>query len=219
MTVTDRDPESVQRRRSASSEDIGAEGRPPPHDVDALIEREAVFDGRIVRLSVDTVRFPDGSTGTLELVRHPGASCVLPIFGDLGEPDPDVLLIHQYRYAGGGLMYEVPAGIPEGPSESWSACAHRELEEETGYRARTLHPLTRIYTTPGFTDEVIHLFAATGLSRGSPDHDADEFLEVVRVPFSRALELIRTGELVDAKSIACLLFAGAFLLDSPDRTP
>jgi len=195
----------------ARGSDLGL-SRAPTHDAGALLHRDPVFEGRVVRLSVDQVRFPDGSTGQLELIRHPGASCVLPIFGSLSEPDPDILLLRQYRYAGGGVMYEVPAGIPEGPDESWEACAHRELEEETGLRAGRLHPLTRIYTTPGFTDEVIHLFAGTDLSVGDVDRDDDEFIEVVRMPFSAAMELIRSGSLVDAKSMACLLYARAFLL-------
>jgi ADP-ribose pyrophosphatase len=182
------------------------------HDESALVERRPVFEGRIVRLSVDTVRFPDGSTSELELIRHPGAACVLPFLGDLSDPDPDVLLIHQYRYAGGGFMYEVPAGMPQGPDESWDECARRELEEETGYRAGTLHPLTHIYTTPGFTDEVIHLYAATDLTKGAVNRDTDEFMEVRRMPISRALGLIREGELVDAKSIACILLARSFLM-------
>ena len=172
---------------------------------------------RILDVGVDTVRFPDGSTGELDLIRHPGASCVLPIHGDLTDPDPDVSLIHQYRYAAGGFIYEVPAGIPTGPDEPWDVCALRELEEETGYRAGRLHPLTRIFTTPGFTDEVIHLYAATALEPGSSDHDHDEFIEVVRMPFSKALDLIRTGQLLDAKSISCLLFAWTFLLDGPHQ--
>jgi ADP-ribose pyrophosphatase len=165
-------------------------------------------------LSVDHIRFPDGSTGELELIRHPGAACVLPIFGDLSRPDPDVLLLRQYRYAGGGVMYEVPAGIPEGEDETWEACARRELEEETGFKAGTLHPLTHIYTTPGFTDEVIHLFAASDLSPGAVNRDDDEFIEVIRMPFSASLDLIRSGKLVDAKSMACLLFVNEFLLEA-----
>ncbi len=171
-----------------------------------------VHDGRIVKLSVDTVRFPDGSEGDLEMIRHPGASAVLPVVGSLEDEDPEVVILRQYRYAGGGYIYEVPAGLPDGPDESWEACAHRELEEETGFRAGTLIPLTRILTTPGFTDEVIHLFVGTDLTQGESRLDDDEFVEVIRLPFSEVVEMVRRGEIVDCKSVATILFAAAFVL-------
>jgi len=177
-----------------------------------LIDRRPIHSGRIVQLSVDTVRFPDGSTGEMELVRHRGASAVLPVEGPADAPDPDILLLRQYRYATGGDIYEVPAGMRTGPEESWEACALRELEEETGMRAGRLVPLTWIYTTPGFTDEVIHLFLATDLSDGVSARDADEFVEVIRLPLSTALGWIGTGRIVDAKSIVTLLFAARFVL-------
>ncbi len=120
------------------------------------------------------------------------------------------MLIHQYRYAAGGLLYEVPAGIPQG-EESWVACAIRELAEETGFEADELRYLTRILTTPGFTDEEIHLFAASGLRPSKAARDDDEFIEVVTIRLSEALEAIRTGEIVDAKSVCTVMFASAFL--------
>ena len=180
------------------------------------IESELVYDGRVVRLSVDTVRFPDGSEGQLEMIRHAGASAVLPFLGGLLDPDPDVILVRQYRYASDGYLYEVPAGLPAGPEESWEACAHRELEEETGMRAATMTPLTRIYTTPGFTDEVIRLFVATDLEAGELSRDPDEFMEVVRIAFSEVLEMVRDGRIVDAKSIATILYADRFLRGGRD---
>ncbi len=170
-----------------------------------------VHDGRIVKLSVDTVRFPDGSEGDLEMIRHPGASAILPVLGSLDEEDPEVVILRQFRYASGGYLYEVPAGLPRGPEESWEDCARRELEEETGYKAETLVPLTRIYTTPGFTDEVIHLFAATGLTDGISSLDEDEFVEVVHLPFSEAVDKVRQGEIVDCKSVATILYAASFV--------
>ena len=170
-----------------------------------------MYDGRIVKLSLDTVRFPDGSTGVLEMIRHKGAAAVLPFLGSLEEPDPGVLLIRQYRYAAGGFIYEVPAGIPDEGDEGWEACARRELEEETGMRAGRMIPLTRIFTTPGFTDEVIHLFVATDLEPGETDRDDDEFIEVVPMAFSKAVEMVKDGEIVDCKSVCTILYAAFFL--------
>lgn len=166
-----------------------------------------VHDGRIVHLSVDRVRFPDGSVGELEFIRHPGASAVVPFLDPPDHPDPRILLLRQYRYAAGGTIWEVPAGLPSHAEESWEACARRELTEETGFEAGELRYLTRIYTTPGFTDEVIHLFAAADLRPGPRNPDPDEFLEVVPMERSRVLEAIRTGEIVDGKSVAALLYA------------
>lgn len=182
-----------------------------PDDV-GRIDRRPVYRGRVVDLSVDTVRFPDGSVGELEFMAHAGASCVLPVVGSVEEADPDILLIRQYRYAAGGVIWEVPAGMPDRAGEPWEEVARRELEEETGWRAGTLVPLTRIFTTPGFTDEVIRLWLASDLQPGTRQLDHDEFMEVVRLPFSRALKMVRDGEITDCKSVATLLYAASFLI-------
>lgn len=177
----------------------------------AMMSTSLIHDGRVVHLSVDTVRFPDGSVGELELVRHRGAAAVLPVLGSERDADPDVLLLRQYRYAAGGEIYEVPAGIIE-PGESWERCAMRELEEEAGVRAGRLVPLTTIHTTPGFTNEVIHLYAAFDLVPGRARTDEDEFLEAVRLPLSRALAMARSGEITDGKTLVTILYAARFLL-------
>ena len=109
----------------------GRDAETPPATPEGLPDRiggETVYDGRVVRLTVDEVRFPDGSKGHLEMIRYVGASAVLPFVGALSETDPEVLLVRQYRYASGGYLYEVPAGLPLGPEESWEDCARRELE-------------------------------------------------------------------------------------------
>lgn len=178
----------------------------------ARVASRPVHRGRVVDLSIDTVRFPDGSVGELEMIRHSGAAAVLPVVSDPGEEDPQILLVRQFRYAAGGYIYEVPAGRPQHPGEDWEVCARRELEEETGFRASSLRRLTTIYTTPGFTDERIHLFLATNLSEGSTSYDQDEFMEVERLPFSRALKMVGSGEICDAKTICTLLYAASFVL-------
>lgn len=175
------------------------------------LSRRPVHDGRIVHLSVDTVRLPDGSFREMEFIHHAGASAILPLVGRLGDPDPEILLIRQYRYATGGYLYEVPAGT-RGEGEPFEDVARRELEEETGWRAGGLIPLTRIYTTPGFTDEVIHLWLAIDLEPGTSNLDEDEFVEVVRIPFSTALAWIHEGRIVDGKSLVTLLYAARFVL-------
>ena len=178
------------------------------------IDRRPVYQGRIVDLSIDTVRFPDGEVGELEFIRHSGAAAVLPFLSDPAGPDPQVLLIRQYRYASGGYMLEVPAGRPDRAGEDWEVCARRELEEETGLVAGELRYLTTIFTTPGFTDEQIRLYMATGLTTGATRFDADEFIEPVALPLSEALEKIRTGEIRDGKTIVTLLFAAGFALQA-----
>jgi ADP-ribose pyrophosphatase len=177
-----------------------------------LIASRPVHDGRVVHLSLDTVRFPDGSTGELEMIRHSGAAAVLPVLSDPTGADPQILLIRQYRYASGGYLLEVPAGRPDHPGEDWEVCARRELEEETGMLAGQLTFLTSIFTTPGFTDELIRLFLATDLKTGTSKLDRDEFVEPVVLNLSAALEKIRTGEISDAKTICTLLYAAGYTL-------
>jgi ADP-ribose pyrophosphatase len=169
------------------------------------------YTGRIVSLDVDTVRYPDGSIGDLEMIRHPGASAIVPFLSDPNGDDPQVLLIRQYRYAAGGYMLEVPAGRLDA-GEDPRDCAVRELKEETGCTAEQVDYLTTIYTTPGFTDERIHLFMATSLTAGETKHEADEFLEPQPMPLSQALEKIRAGEIQDGKTVIALLFAAGFRL-------
>lgn len=188
------------------------EGTGPLHDLSdaGLVSREPVYDGRIVHLSLDTVRFPGGETGMLEMVSHPGASAVVPFLDPPLDADPRIVLVHQYRYAAGGLLYEVPAGMASSSEEPWAQCARRELAEETGYEASDMRYLGRIFTTPGFTDEQIHLFAAHGLRSGAVSRDPDEFLEVVTLRLSEGVEGIRLGTIVDGKSVAALLLASSF---------
>lgn len=177
-----------------------------------LISRRPVYQGRIVDLSIDTVRFPDGSVGELEMIRHSGASAVLPVLSDPAGEDPHILLIRQYRYAAGGFLLEVPAGRPDRPGEDWEVCARRELEEETGLVAGELRYLTTIFTTPGFTDEQIHLYLALDVKTGTTAFDPDEFIEPVILPISEALTRIRDGEITDAKTICTILYAAGFVL-------
>ncbi len=170
-----------------------------------------VYTGRVLHLDLDTVRYPDGTTGELEMIRHPGAAAVLPLLPPHDAPDPPVLLIHQYRYAAGGLLWEVPAGrldAGEAPLE----CARRELAEETGAIAERFEPLGTIYTTPGFTDERIHLFAAWVTSTAPHRREQDEFIELAPFAMSRVLEMIRGGEIVDSKSIVLVLHYAGFWL-------
>ena len=173
------------------------------------ISSKRVYTGKVISLDVDHVRFPDGSTGDLEMIRHPGASAIVPFLNDPAAENPQVLMIRQYRYAAEGFLYEIPAGRLNA-NESPEACAVRELREETGCSAESVQHLFTMYTTPGFTDEKIHLFMATGLKHGEAQHEADEFLDLEPMLLSRALEMIEAGEIQDAKTALGLLFAAGF---------
>jgi ADP-ribose pyrophosphatase len=174
-----------------------------------LVSSSRLYSGRIVNLDLDSVRFPDDSMGQLEMLRHPGAAAVVPFLDPPGGADPQVLLIRQFRHAADGYIWEVPAGRLDS-GEPPESCAARELEEETGMRARRLERLTTIYTTPGFTDERIHLFLADGLEPGAEHREADEFMELHTLRWSRVMGMMERGEIVDGKTLVSLLFLQAF---------
>jgi ADP-ribose pyrophosphatase len=175
----------------------------------AQLGSERIHTGRIIELDRDRVRYPDASEAELEIVRHPGASAVVPFLTDPEGDDPQILLLRQYRYAADGYIYEIPAGrLDEG--EDPAACAARELKEETGCTAKSIVPLFTMLTTPGFTDELIHLFMATDISHGESAREADEFADVVVMRLSEALELIQRGEIPDGKTALAILYAAGF---------
>jgi len=175
------------------------------------ITTRRVHTGRILNLDIDTVRYPDGTSGELEMIRHPGAAAVVPVLTGGDAADPQILLVRQYRYAADGHIWEIPAGRLD-PGEAPEACARRELEEEAGMSAGRIEPLITIFTTPGFTDERIHLFAAHDLTTTAHRREADEFLEVAPVALSRVLGMIRDGEVRDGKTIAAVLYYAGFRL-------
>jgi ADP-ribose pyrophosphatase len=182
---------------------------PPGAKPDVQLASERLHSGKIIKLDCDRIRYPDGSEAEVDIVRHPGASAVVPFLSDPEGEDPQILLLRQYRYAAGGYLYEIPAGRLD-PGESPAACAARELKEETGCTAKRLEPLITIVTTPGFTDERIHLFIATDLTHGQAAREADEFADVIVMRLSEALELIQGGEIVDGKTALGILYAAGF---------
>jgi ADP-ribose pyrophosphatase len=164
-----------------------------------------VYDGRIVHLEVEHVRLPNGVEIDLEIVRHPGAAAVV------AEDDGTVILIRQYRHAGGGYLWEIPAGTLHA-GEAPDACARRELAEEAGVEAGELVRLGSILTTPGFCDEWIHLFLARQLHPVGTRHDHDEVIaEVRRMPWDEVLRMIGSADIVDAKSLVGLYHAARWL--------
>lgn len=157
-----------------------------------------IYTGKVVTLNVDTVKLPNGVTIDLETIRHPGAAAVVPM-----KDDGTVVLIRQFRHAAGGFIYEIPAGKLS-PGEDPLHCAARELEEEVGYRAASFELLSSIFTAPGFADEVIHVYKATGLIQGRQQLDHDEVLEIVEMPLTAAIERIADGTIRDGKTIVGL---------------
>ena len=164
---------------------------------------ERVFDGKLLKVYRDRVRLPDGSEGTREYIRHPGAVAIVPLFDD-----GRVLLERQFRYPHGREFIEVPAGKVD-PGEPQLGTAKRELLEETGYIAQEWTRLGVLHTSIAYTDEAIELFIARKLTLSERKLDAGEFLEVLSLPFGEALQMIRDGRITDAKTVAALLWVKA----------
>jgi ADP-ribose pyrophosphatase len=162
------------------------------------VTRRVLHDGTVGTFALVEVELPNGRRVTLEVLEHPGAAAVVPFL-----TANSILLLRQYRYAAGTTIWEVPAGKLD-PGEDPETCAARELEEETGYRAGRLVRTGEILTTPGFTNERIYLYAAYDLTPGRLEHGGGEVIEVHEVPLQKALAMVESGEIIDAKSIVAL---------------
>lgn len=165
------------------------------------ISSERVFEGRIVGLRIDTVELPDGRRATREVVEHKGAVAVVPLLDH-----SSVVMIRQFRQPTGQVLTEIPAGTLD-KGEDAEACAERELIEEIGYRAGKLTRMFSTYLSPGYSDEMLHTYLAEDLTPAKAEHDEDEFLEVVTIDLEEAMDLIRRGEIKDAKTVCGLLMA------------
>ena len=176
----------------------------PTHDpvsdslTETPIRSKNVFDGVLLNVFVDEVRLPDGTTSTRDWIKHPGASAVVPVF-----EDGSVMLLKQYRYPPRKIFTEVPAGKLD-PGESPETTARRELTEESGLICSNMVKTGEFYPAIGYANEVIHVYAAWGLSEQEQQSDDDEFLLTYRIPFSKALQMVKEGEIMDGKTIVSL---------------
>jgi ADP-ribose pyrophosphatase len=165
------------------------------------LQTERIYDGKLVSLRIDTVELPSGRETRREIVEHGDVVAMVPV-----DSEDNVLLVRQYRKATEQTLLEIPAGLIEAGEEPLES-ARRELEEETGFAAESWELLGGFYTSPGFCTEYIYVYLATRLRPSSRDPDDDEIIELVRVPLSRAADLVASGEICDAKSMAGLLMA------------
>lgn len=163
------------------------------------VSSQKIFDGRVIKVRIDNVTLPDGSTGIREIVNHPGGVGIVAV-----NHNNEIYLVKQYRKPIERAIYEIPAGKLDS-GEDPGVCGVRELKEETGLTAKNFVYMGYIYPSPGFADEVTHVYCATELSQGDVDPDEDEFLDVVKIPFDKAYEMVMTGEINDAKSVFGIL--------------
>jgi ADP-ribose pyrophosphatase len=163
------------------------------------LELRRVFSGNAVGFRADLIRLPNGGNATREFMEHPGAVAILPVL-----PDGRVVLVRQYRYPVGKATLEIPAGKLHSKKDCLLKRARAELKEETGYTAASLKRIMSFWPTPAFSDEIIAIFIAEGLKPGKADPDEDEFIKVEKMPLKKALRLLQTGKIKDAKTIIAL---------------
>ncbi len=169
--------------------------------------RRSLYQGQVVDLGIEAVHLPDGRSLELEVVRHPGGAAVVAL-----NAQQELCLLRQYRHAGGGWLWELPAGKLE-PGEAALTTAQRELEEEAGVQAQHWLTLADVLTTPGFCDEVIHLFLARELRHVPAQHQEHECIEVHWLPFNQALDMARCGDIRDAKTLLGLFYTATLYGD------
>ena len=162
---------------------------------------ERIFEGQIINLRVDTVKLPNGNVSTREVVEHLGGVGIIPI-----TDKQEVIMVRQFRKPLDTVSLEIPAGKLSYGEDPY-ACGVRELEEETGYKAKKVESLGKIYTSPGFANEILHLYMATDLYKGVFNPDEDEFVETEVIALEKLVQMIMQGEVKDAKSIIAILKA------------
>ncbi len=167
---------------------------------------ELIFDGTVLHLYRDEIYLPDGREAYREYCRHIGAVCIVPIT-DGGE----VVCVRQYRYPFADVMLEIPAGKLDSKTEDPTAAALRELREETGATCKKLTYMGKYYSSPAILDECIHMYMAEGLDFGETDFDDDEFIETVKIPLDKLVDMIMNGEVPDGKTQAAVMRAGLAL--------
>jgi len=165
------------------------------------IHSEMIFQGKMINLRVDTVQLPDEKVATREIIEHPGAVAIIPITSD-----NKIIMVRQYRKPVEDFLLEIPAGKLE-YNEKTELCARRELEEETGYSAERMEYLFSFYSTPGFSNEIMHLFIAQKLIQGETKPDEDEYLSIECYSLNELLEMIFNGRIKDSKTIIGILAA------------
>lgn len=167
----------------------------------SIVQRETIYHGRAFGVEKVQMRLPDGSVRPYDLVQHSGSVTIVPL-----DSNGNLLFVRQYRIGVGEELLELPAGVLN-DSEDPQTCAAREIREETGMAAANLELLGDFYLAPGYSSEHMYIFLASGLYPSPLEQDADEFLQLVAIPVSQALEMAQNGELRDAKSLAALMLA------------
>ncbi len=155
----------------------------------------SIFKGNVISLRTENVQLPNGEETVRELVHHPGAVAIIPV-----TEEGKIVVVRQFRKALEKTIIEIPAGKLE-PGEQPEASAHRELEEETGYIAKEMTYMTTFYTSPGFADELVHMYVAKNLDIGVVNRDDDEFMDVLTITLEEAKALIQSGDICDAKTM------------------
>lgn len=170
------------------------------------VNSKRLYEGRTINLRLDTVILPDGNQAKREIVEHPGAVSIVPVLND-----GTVILVNQFRAPIGRIMLEIPAGKLE-QGETPAVCAARELSEETGFTAEKLEHKGTFFTTPGFSDEIMYLYIASGLKPADSHPDFDEFLDVEKISLDDLLKMAEKGEIIDAKTLVGIFVAARIFL-------
>jgi ADP-ribose pyrophosphatase len=170
------------------------------HLIEKTLNKQTIYQGKIISVDITEVLLPNGQRASREIVRHQGAVGILAV-----TPENKMLMVRQFRKPLERAIIEIPAGKLE-QGENPLQCAKRELKEETGFDAQIFKPLTSFYTSPGFANEILHLYWAEELTNGEAAPDEDEFVDILEVSLPEAFDYIQTGEIIDAKTILAVYY-------------